>query len=94
MYNVTRYWNDLITLFNLGTLVKVISRESEVFGLFIVGLFTGALNFSFRVLYVAFVWKLVFGSGVDVTNFPCTKIKWIHIFSLELRRIYIRFLCN
>ena len=75
MYNVTRYWNDLITLFNLGTLVKVISRESEVFGLFIVGLFTGALNFSFRVLYVAFVWKLVFGSGVDVTNFPCTKIK-------------------
>ena len=75
MLNFTRYWNALITLLNLGTFVKVISCELEVFGLFIVGLFTGDLNFSFRVLYAAFVWKLVFGSGVDVTNFPCTKIK-------------------
>ena len=74
-YDITRYWNALITLFNFGRLVKVISCESEVFGIFIVGLFTGALNFSFLVLYVVFVWKLVLGSGVDVTNFPCTKIK-------------------
>ena len=75
MHKVTRYWNASITLLNFGTLGKVMSRELEVVGLFIVELFTGALNVSFRVLYVAIVWELVFGSGVDVTNLPCTKIK-------------------